>query len=173
MHMHFNKISGYITFIHTYTGSVVQYQLGCTSSQSIWRVLGSAWFLCWTPLFIFFGFTKCILLYDNKTNNMMLVTISFRFKQHFDTRYIAFCNHSPPRRLCPWNFFQNIGFSVVPSDPFMSDLDTKLGYSTGGFRLSTDCPSGAWCRGSTTCLLYVGPLFGNRLSNQSWAVGLT
>ena len=24
---------------------------------------------------------------------------------------------------------------------------------------ATDCPCGIWCRGSTTCLLYVGPLF--------------
>ena len=39
--------------------------------------------------------------------------------------------------------------------------------------LATDCPCGVWCRGLTTCLLYVGPLFGNRLLNNSWAVGLT
>ena len=26
---------------------------------------------------------------------------------------------------------------------------------------ATDCPCGVWCRGWTTCLLYVGPLYGN------------
>ena len=26
---------------------------------------------------------------------------------------------------------------------------------------ATDCPCGVWCRGLTTCPLYVGPLFGN------------
>ena len=31
----------------------------------------------------------------------------------------------------------------------------------------------AWCRGLTTCLLHVGPPFGNRFLNTSWAVGLT
>ena len=51
-------------------------------------------------------------------------------------------------------------------------------YSTGilcrgvsGF--ATECPCGVWCRGLTTCLLHVGPPFGNRFLNNSWAVGLT
>ena len=38
---------------------------------------------------------------------------------------------------------------------------------------ATDCPCGVWFRGLTTCLLYVGPPFGNRILNNSWAVGLT
>ena len=38
---------------------------------------------------------------------------------------------------------------------------------------ATDCPCDVWCRGSTTCLLHVGPPFGNRFLNTSWAVGLT
>ena len=37
---------------------------------------------------------------------------------------------------------------------------------------ATDCPCGVWC-GLTTCFLYVGPPFGNRILNNSWAVGLT
>ena len=38
---------------------------------------------------------------------------------------------------------------------------------------TTDCPSGVWCRGLTTCLLHVGPPFGNRFLNNSWAAGVT
>ena len=38
---------------------------------------------------------------------------------------------------------------------------------------ATDCPCGVWCRGLTTCILHVGPPFGNRILNNSWAVGLT
>ena len=38
---------------------------------------------------------------------------------------------------------------------------------------ATDCPCGVWCRGLTTCLLHVGPPFGNRFLNNSWAVSLT
>ena len=51
-------------------------------------------------------------------------------------------------------------------------------YSTGIFcrgvsGFATDCPCGVWCRGLTTCLLHVGPPFGNRILNNSWTVGLT
>ena len=38
---------------------------------------------------------------------------------------------------------------------------------------ATDCPCDIWCRGLTTCLLHVGPPFGNRFLNTSWAVCLT
>ena len=38
---------------------------------------------------------------------------------------------------------------------------------------ATDCPCDVWCRGLTTCLLHVGPPFGNRFLNTCWAVGLT
>ena len=39
-----------------------------------------------------------------------------------------------PGCFCPWTFFRNIGFSMVPSNPFMSHLDTQLGYFTGEFQ---------------------------------------
>ena len=38
---------------------------------------------------------------------------------------------------------------------------------------TADCPCGVWCRRLTTCVLHVGPPFGNRLLSNSWAVGLT
>ena len=64
----------------------------------------------------------------------MLVTFGICFKQHFDTRYLVFCNPSPPGCFCPWTFFQNIGFNMVLTDPFMSHLATQLGYSAGEFQ---------------------------------------
>ena len=120
--------------ICTYTGSVVQYWWSCTPSQSIRLFWGSVGFLCWMPLVIFISFTNRVLLYDNKTVTRMIVTIGIRFKQHFDNRYFAFCNLSPPGCFCPWTFFQNIVFNMAPSDPFMSHLATQLGYSTGEFK---------------------------------------
>ena len=39
-----------------------------------------------------------------------------------------------PGCFCPWTFFQNIGFNMVPSDPFMSHLTIQLGYSAGEFQ---------------------------------------
>ena len=38
---------------------------------------------------------------------------------------------------------------------------------------ATDCPCGVWCRGLTTCLLYVGPIFGNLFENDSRFVSMT
>ena len=38
-----------------------------------------------------------------------------------------------PGCCCPWTFFQNIGFYMVPSDPFMSHIATQLGYYAGEF----------------------------------------
>ena len=35
--------------------------------------------------------------------------------------------------LSNYTFVQNIGFNMVPSDPFMSHLATQLGYSAGEF----------------------------------------
>ena len=63
----------------TYTGSVVQYWRSCTPSQFIGRVLGSARFMCWMPLVVYFGFTNCVLLLDNKTNTRMIVIIGTLF----------------------------------------------------------------------------------------------
>ena len=39
-----------------------------------------------------------------------------------------------PGCFCPWTFFKNIGFNMVPLDPLMSHLATQLGYSTGEFQ---------------------------------------
>ena len=65
----------------------------------------------------------------------MLVTFGIFFEQHFDTsRYFVFCNLPPPRMVCPGTFFQNIGFNMVPSDPFMSHLASQFGYSAGEFQ---------------------------------------
>ena len=38
---------------------------------------------------------------------------------------------------------------------------------------ATDCPCGVWCRGLTTCLLYVGSTFGILVWNDSGYVNLT
>ena len=46
-------------------------------------------------------------------------------------------------------------------------------YCRGVSGFATDCPCNVWGRGLTTCLLHVGPPFGNRFLNTSWAVGLT
>ena len=83
----------------------------------------------------FLWFTNCVLLSDNSLipeclwffwylflNNTLILDIWCSTILHL------------PRCFCPWTFFQNIGFNMVPSDPFMSHLATQLGYSAGEFQ---------------------------------------
>ena len=85
--------------------------------------------------FCFLWFTICVLLSDDNglipgclwllafvLNNTLILGI--------------WCSTIPhiPGCFCPWTFFQNIGFNMVPSDPFMSHLATQLGYSAGEFQ---------------------------------------
>ena len=95
--------------------------------------LGSARFLGWMPLFVFFGLPVvscslinclilgCLWLLVFVLNNTLILGIWCSAISHL------------PGCFCPWNFFQNIGFNMVPSDPFMSHLATQLGYSAGEF----------------------------------------
>ena len=61
---------------------------------------------------------------------------------------------------------------VVDSHNVTSSYSTWI-FCRGVSGFATDCPCGVWCRGLTTCLLHVGPPFGNRILNNSWAVSLT
>ena len=135
--------------------------------------LGSVRFLGWMPLFVFFGLPilSCSLI---KPNTRMLVTFGTCFKQHFDTRYLVFYNPSPPRMFLSLDLPSEYGIQHGTNGP----LYVTSSYSTwifcrGVSGFATDCPCGVWCRGLTTCLLHVGPPFGNRILNNSWAVGLT
>ena len=85
------------------------------------------------PLVGFFGFTNHVLLYDNKTNSMMLVTNGIRFKQPFGTRYLALCNLSPPRLFLSLDLLSEYRIQHGTIGPFMSHLGTQ-GYSTGKFQ---------------------------------------
>ena len=103
----------------------------------------------------------------------MLVTIVICFELYFDTRHFAFRYLSTSRMflsldlLPEYRIQHTIGLLYVTSI-----YSTKIFYrGVSGF--ATDCPCGVCCRGLTTCLLYVGPLFVYLLLNNSWAVGLT
>ena len=62
------------------------------------------------------------------------MTFGIYSKQHFDTRCLVFYNPHLSGCFCPWTFFQNNGFNMVPSDPFISHLATQLRYSAGEFQ---------------------------------------
>ena len=100
----------------------------------------------------FLWFTNCVLLSDYSLIPGCLWLLVFVLN---NTLILGtWCSTIPhlPGCFCPWTLFQIIGFNMVPSDPFMSHLATKL---------------------IVTCLLHVGPPFGNRLLNIIWAVSLT
>ena len=62
------------------------------------------------------------------------MTFGNSFKQHLILCIWCFTIPHLPGCFCPWTFFQNIGFNMVPSDPFMSHLSTQLGYSAREFQ---------------------------------------
>ena len=115
--------------------------------------------------FCFLSFTNCVLLFDKSLilgslwplvfvlNNTLILGIWCSTTPHF------------PGCFYPWTFFENIGFNTV--------LTHLLIFCRGVSGFATDCPCDVWCRGLTTCLQHVGPPFGNRILNNSWAVGLT
>ena len=153
-----------------YNGIVIQYWRSCTPSRSIGEcaVPGLNAILC------FLWFTNCVLLFDKKSTTRMLVTFGICLKQYFDTRYLVFYNTSPPRMFLSLDFLWEYRIQHGANGP----LYVTPSYSTwifcrGVSGFVTDCPCGVWCRGLTTCLLHVGPPFGNRILNNSWAVGLT
>ena len=97
--------------------------------------LGGARFLGWMPLFVFFGLPSVSCSMINSLilgcfwplvfvlNNIVIPGIWRSAISHL------------PGCFCPWTLFQNKGFNMVPSDPFMSNLATQLGYSAGKFQV--------------------------------------
>ena len=131
-------------------------------------LLGSGWFLGWMPLFVFFGLpiVSCSLI--NSLILGCLWLLVFFSKQHFDTRFLVFYNPSPPRMLLPLDLLSEyqIQHGAIGSLYVISSYSTWI-FCRGVSGFATDCPCGIWC------LLHVGPSFGNRRLNNSWAVGLT
>ena len=121
-----------------------------TSSPSHWQQVEEqarkpvGWMMCFLLMtfvpailyeFCILWFTNCVLLSDDNSlipgclwllafvlNNTLILGI--------------WCSTIPhlPGCFCPWIFFQNIRFNMVPSDPFMSHLATQLVYSAAEFQ---------------------------------------
>ena len=114
----------------------------------------------------------CVVLEDVIMNVSEIQSICF--KQHFDTRYLAFYNLSPPRMFLPLDLLSEYQIQHGAIGPaYVTSSNSTWIFCRGVSGFATDCPCGVWCRGLTTCLLHVCPPFGNRLLNNSWAVGLT
>ena len=104
----------------------------------------------------------------------MLVTLCICLKQYFDTRYLVFYNTSPPRMFLSLDLLWEYWIQHGANGPlYVTSCYSTWIFCRGVSGFATDCPCDVWCRGLTTCLLHVGPPFGNRILNNSWAVGLT
>ena len=104
----------------------------------------------------------------------MLVTFGICFKQHFDARYLVIYNPSPPRMFLSLDLLSEYRIQNGAIGPlYVTSSNSTWIFCRGVSAFATDCPCDVWCRGLTTCLLHVGPPFGNRFLNTSWAVGLT
>ena len=80
----------------------------------------------------FLCFTNCVLLSDgNSLIPGCLWLLAFVLNSTLILGIWCSIITHLPGCFCPWTFFQNIGFNMVPSDPFMSHLATQLGYSVG------------------------------------------
>ena len=101
------------------------------------------------------------------------------FQTVFNNRQFLKCTFcyteiiSPPRMFLPLDILSKYRIQNGTIGP----LYVIFSYSTwlfcrGVSGFATDCPCGVWCCGLTTCLLYVCPLFGNRLLNNSWVASL-
>ena len=102
------------------------------------------------------------------------MTFGICFKQHFNTRYLVFYNPSHPRMFPSLDFLSEYRNQHGAIGPLYITSSYSIWIFCRGFSgFATDCPCDVWCCGLTTCLLHVGPPFGNRFLNTSWAVGLT
>ena len=125
--------------------------------------------------FCFLWFTNCVLLSDdNSLIPRCLWLLAFVLNNTLILGIFVFYNPSPPRMFLSLDLLSEYRIQHGAIGP----LYVTSSYSTwifcrGVSGFATDCPCDVWCRGLTTCLLHVGPPFGNRFLNTSWAVGLT
>ena len=122
-------------------------------------------------IFVFFGLPIVSCSMTNSLIPGCLRPLVFVLNK-FYTRYLAFC--IPPQDVLPLDLLSEYRIQHGAIEP----LSVTSSYSSWIFckgisGFATDCPYGVWCRGLTTCLLYVCPLLRNRLLNNGWAVGLT
>ena len=114
-----------------------------------------------------------VLFFDKSLILGCLWPFGICFKQHFDTRYLVFYNPSPPRMFLSLGLLWEYRIQHGANGPlYVTSSYLTWIFCRGVSGFATDCPCGVWCRGLTTCLLHVVPPFGNRILNNSWAVGL-
>ena len=124
---------------------------------------------------LFFWFTNYVLL---SNDNSLIPGCLWLLAFVLDNTLILgiWCSTIPhlPWCFCPWTFFRHIVFNMGAIGPLcVTSSSSTWIFCRGVSGFATDFPCDVLCRGLITCLLHVGPPFGNRFLNNSWAVGLT
>ena len=106
-------------------------------------------------------FANCVLPFDKSLILGCLWPLVF-----------VFYNPSPPRMFLSLDLLWEYRIQHGANGPLYVTSSYSIWiFCRGVSGFATDCPCGVWCRGLTTCLLHVGPSFGNQMLNNSWAVG--
>ena len=135
-------------------------------------VLRSARFLCWIVPAVFFGLpiVSCSMI-----NSLILGCLwPWVFVL---TNILTLCIWRPEISYLPGCLPLDLLSEYRIQHGAIGPIYVTSNYSTWIFcrwvsGFATDCPCSVWCRGLTTSLLYVCPLFGYRLLNNSSAIGL-
>ena len=167
----FRCIVQYFLYHNMDIGTMWHCTLNSTPSQSMVLFFGCALFWCWvslgTPVAISL-IEFCFIVISIKivvTTIGIFMAINYFLNYTLGFLYLSSsgsANAQLPGCFRPWIFSWNIGLNMLSLDSFMSCLHSLLGYSPGEFQaLQLMVLAAFWCRGLTTCLLYVGPRFGN------------
>ena len=125
-----------------------------TTSQSIGLVLGCALLSCWMALCVHYTnpliefYFIIIVIVIGICMACFIINYTFRLSV---AKEFWFC-----KCAALWTFPLNIGLNKLHGPGF-----------------ATDSPCAIWCRGSTTCLLYVGPRIEDWVWNNSGYVIVT
>ena len=132
---------------------------------------GCAIFCCWLSLCVpltnsliecyfimmvatIIGRFMAILFYSVWTTHLGTLWLHVGSSDSANTTHLPGC-------FCPWAFSLNIGLNRLITFGLLCVIFrfSIMIFYKGVPGFAIDCPCNVWCRGLTTCLLYLGPLF--------------
>ena len=145
--------------------------VSCTPSQSIGRFFGCALFClfcCWVSpcapftisliefYFIVIFIIIVLTVIEIFMAILLILNYTFRLSAYAFSKCATPCMFPSRDNLLEY-WIGHVIFGLLYA---MFTFSTRKFYrGVAGF--VADCPCGVWCRGLTTCLLHVGPPFGN------------